>query len=143
MGNEYNLALMIGAGLSVIAASLHIGIIIAGPVWYRLFGAGDRFVCAATAGRFFPAVATAVISLILFAWAAYALSGAGVIGRLPLLRPALSAITLVYLLRGVLGPFVLMGTGRSTMFIVISSVICLGYGLVHLLGLIQSWDELA
>lgn len=88
-------------------------------------------------------MATAVISLILFAWAAYALSGAGVIGRLPLLRPALSAITLVYLLRGVFGPFVLMGTGRSTKFIVISSVICLGYGLVHLLGLIQSWDELA
>lgn len=143
MGNGYNLALMIGAGLSVIAALLHVGVIMVGPQWYRLFGAGDSFVRAAEAGRIFPAVVTTAISLVLFGWAAYALSGAGVIGRLPLLRPALCAITLVYLLRGVAGPFVLAGTGRSTQFIAISSAICLGYGLVHLLGLIQMWGELA
>lgn len=143
MVNEYNLALMIGAGLSVVAAALHIGVIMVGPRWYRLFGAGDRFVRAAQAGRIFPAVITAAISLVLFAWAAYALAGAGVISRLPLLRPALCAITLVYLLRGVAGPLALAGTGRSTKFIAISSAISLGYGMIHLLGLLQMWDSLA
>ena len=77
------------------------------------------------------------------AWSAYALSGAGVIDPLPLLRPALCVITLVYLLRGLLGPFVLAGTGRSTRFIMISSGICVVYGLVHLVGLAQVWNTLA
>ena len=143
MGNEYNMAMVIGAGLSLLAALMHVGVIMGGPSWYHLFGAGERFVRAARAGRRFPAVVTAGIALVLTAWAAYALSGAEVIEPLPLLRPALCAITLVYLLRGLLGPFVLAGTGRSTRFIMISSAICLVYGLAHLFGLVQVWSSLA
>lgn len=143
MENGYNMALVIAAGLSLLAALMHVGVIIKGPSWYHLFGAGDRFVRAAQAGRKFPAVITAAIALVLAAWAAYALSGAGVIDHLPLLRPALCVITLVYLLRGLLGPFTLPGTGRSTRFIAISSAVCLVYGLVHLFGLVQVWDYLA
>ncbi|AZD31678.1 hypothetical protein [Pseudomonas chlororaphis] len=143
MTNGYNMALVIGAGLSLLAALMHVGVIMVGPSWYRLFGAGERFVRAAQAGRWFPAVVTAGIALVLAAWAAYALSAAGVIGPLPLLRPALIAITLVYLLRGLLGPVALAGTGRSRRFIFVSSTICLVYGLVHLLGLVQVWGSLA
>ncbi|AIS11220.1 MULTISPECIES: hypothetical protein [Pseudomonas] len=143
MTNGYNMALVIGAGLSLLAALMHVGVIMVGPSWYRLFGAGERFVRAAQAGRWFPAVVTAGIALVLAAWAAYALSAAGVIAPLPLLRPALIAITLVYLLRGLLGPVALAGTGRSRRFIFVSSTICLVYGLVHLFGLVQVWGSLA
>ncbi|MFM0665833.1 hypothetical protein [Paraburkholderia sediminicola] len=143
MANEYNIALVIGAGLSLLVALMHVGVILGGSAWYRFFGAGDRMVHAAEAGRRFPAVITTGIVLVLAAWAAYALSGAGVIGPLPLLRPALCAITLIYLVRGLLGPLVLVGTGRSVRFIVVSSVICLVYGLVHLFGLVQVWGTLA
>ncbi|MCE4057454.1 hypothetical protein [Pseudomonas sp. Au-Pse12] len=143
MTDQYNMALLVGAGLSLLAALMHVGVIMVGPSWYRLFGAGDRFVRAAQAGRWFPALVTAGIALVLTAWAAYALSAAGVIEPLPLLRPALCAITLVYLLRGLLGPLALAGTGRSRRFIVVSSAICLAYGLVHLLGLVQVWGTLA
>ncbi|AZD75478.1 hypothetical protein [Pseudomonas chlororaphis] len=143
MTNGYNMALVIGAGLSLLAALMHVGVIMVGPSWYRLFGAGERFVRAAQAGRWFPAVVTAGIALVLAAWAAYALSAAGVIAPLPLLRPALIAITLVYLLRGLLGPGALAGTGRSRRFIFVSSTICLVYGLVHLFGLVQVWGSLA
>lgn len=143
MTDQYNMALLVGAGLSLLAALMHVGVIMVGPSWYRLFGAGDRFVRAVQAGRWFPALVTAGIALVLTAWAAYALSAAGVIEPLPLLRPALCAITLVYLLRGLLGPLALAGTGRSRRFIVVSSAICLAYGLVHLLGLVQVWGTLA
>lgn len=143
MGYAYNTALLAAAGLNLLVALMHIGVIIKGPSWYHLFGAGERFVRAAKAGRRFPAVVTAGIALVLAAWSAYALSGAGVIDPLPLLRPALCVITLVYLLRGLLGPFVLAGTGRSTRFIMISSGICVVYGLVHLVGLVQVWNTLA
>ncbi|WP_176508469.1 MULTISPECIES: hypothetical protein [Pseudomonas] len=143
MSNDYNTALLLAAGLSLLASILHLGVILVGPPWYRLFGAGERFVRAAQAGRWYPPLVTAGIAVVLASWAVYALSGAGLIERLPLLRPILCVITLVYLLRGLLGPFALAGTGRSGRFILTSSAVCLVYGLVHLTGLIQVWQQLA
>ncbi|CAI2411979.1 hypothetical protein [Serratia proteamaculans] len=143
MENHYNSALLIGAGLSVIAALLHLWVIKAGPRGYRLFGAGERFIRAAEAGKIFPAVATAGIATVLLIWAAYALSGAGAVPPLPLLRPVLCFITFIYLLRAIAGPLALRGTGRSNHFIIVCSLICLGVGLVHLLGLVQRWSTLA
>ncbi|MDH0290339.1 hypothetical protein N7414_14545 [Pseudomonas sp. GD04087] len=142
MGQEYNLALMIAAALSAMAGALHIGVVLVGPRWYRLFGAGEKLARAAEAGRVYPALITFGIAFVLFAWAAYALSGAGVLGPLPLLRPALVAISLVYLLRGAAGPLILKDTGRSLRFIYVSSAICLAFALVHLLGLVQVWSRL-
>ena len=34
--------LLIGGGLSALAAALHLAIIAGGPSWYRFFGAGER-----------------------------------------------------------------------------------------------------
>lgn len=142
MGQDYNLALIIAAALSAIAGALHVGVVLVGPRWYRLFGAGERLARAAEAGRLYPALVTFGIAFVLFTWAAYALSAAGVLRPLPLLRPALAAISLVYLLRGVAGPLILKGTGRSQRFIYVSSAICLGFALMHLLGLAQVWGRL-
>ncbi|MFZ6046989.1 hypothetical protein ACFW0H_12780 [Pseudomonas sp. CR3202] len=143
MVHEYNLALIIAAALDALAAALHIGVVMGGPHWYRFFGAGERFARAAEAGRMYPAAITIVIALVLFAWAIYALSGAALLGPLPFLRPVLVSISLVYLLRGIAGPFLLAGTGRSQRFIIISSAICLVFAFAHLLGLAQMWDRLA
>jgi hypothetical protein len=38
----YKTSLVVGAGLSFIAALLHVARIFGGPSWYRFFGAGDR-----------------------------------------------------------------------------------------------------
>lgn len=142
MDAGYNLPLIIAATLSLLAAVLHLGVIIAGPAGYRLAGAGQRFVRAAEKGYRFPAIVTLGIALVLASWAAYALAGAGMIGALPLLRPALCVITLVYLFRGLVGPFVLLNDGRSLRFVVISSALCTGIGLVHALGLVQVWGRI-
>jgi hypothetical protein len=81
--------------------------------------------------------------VVLFTWAAYALSGAGVIYRLPLLKWALAAITAVYLLRGVIGFFFYNNPlGRTPELWLWSSAICLAIGLVHLSGLKQVWAQL-
>lgn len=138
-----NPALMTGAALTTLAALLHLVVILVGPRGYHWFGAGNRVVRAAQAGSLYPAMVTAFIGTMLLAWAAYALSGAGAIRPLPLLRPALTAITAVYLLRAVLGPFALINNGRSARFVWVSSGVCLVYGLVHLLGLVQRWNALA
>jgi hypothetical protein len=138
-----NIPLAAGAALSAIAALLHLGIIAGGPSWYRFFGAGERLARAAAQRKWYPALITLAIAAVLCAWSAYALAGAGVIGTLPMLKTALVGITVVYLVRGLgYAPLILANGGKVTPFVVWSSLICLGYGLVHLLGLVQRWPEL-
>lgn len=143
MNADLNTALLIGGTLSAIAAFLHIGIIIGGPDWYRRFGAGERFAAEAAAGSWIPSLVTSGIALVLFIWAAYAYSGAGLIPRLPFLQLALVAITMVYLLRGLaLVPLLTFARQHSTPFLINSSLICLAYGLVHAVGTYQIWTSL-
>lgn len=135
--------LIVAAALSAVASLLHVGIIFGGGPWYRFFGAGERMARASEAGRVYPIVVTAGIALVLALWSAYALSGAGVIVPMPLLRLALCAITAVYLLRGlVIVPAFVMARDKVTAFVVWSSLICLVFGVVHLAGLAQVWDRL-
>ncbi len=143
MLTEPNTALVVAAALSAIAALLHVGIVIGGAPWYRFFGAGERMAGAAAAGRVYPTIVTLGIATVLALWSAYALSGAGVIAPLPLLRLALIAITGIYLARGLaIVPLLVFARSRSTPFLLWSSLVCIIYGAVHLLGLSQVWTLL-
>jgi hypothetical protein len=143
MTSEPNLTLVCAAALSALAALLHLGIIVGGASWYRFFGAGERMAAAAAAGRVYPTVVTAAIATALLAWSAYALSGAGVLGVLPLRKAALVAITGIYLTRGLLVfPLLLFARSRISAFWLWSSLTCIGFGAVHLAGLVQAWSRL-
>ncbi len=143
LNSTYNSYLVAGAALSALAALLHIGCIVFGAPWYRFFGAGERMAQLAAAGSAFPAVVTACIATVLMVWAVYALSGAGVIARLPLLKPVLLVITGIYLLRGAaVLPMSAMMPGRSSAFWWWSSGICFAIGLVHAIGLGSAWETL-
>lgn len=138
-----NLFLVTGALLSAIAAVLHLLIIVGGPAWYRFFGAGEGFAKAAAQRRYYPTVVTLGIAVVLGVWSVYALAGAGAIPALPLLKPVLLGITTIYLVRGIaFAPAVVWTGGRITPFVLWSSAICLGFGVVHVLGLAQRWSAL-
>ena len=86
---------------------------------------------------------TLAIAALLFAWAAYALSGAGVIGRLPFVKLALPAICAVYILRAVAFPLLKPAfPENSQTFWLVSSSVCLVIGLVHLYGVVSLWPAL-
>lgn len=138
-----------GALFTGVASILHLAIILGGPDWYRFFGAGERMARLAARGGVYPAVVTATIAAILGVWAAYGLSGAGIIRRLPLLRFALVLIAGVYLARGLLGvpavlwlehPYTNELKGRMT-FMIVSSLICLGLGVCYARGAAWAWRE--
>ena len=102
----------------------------------------------AESGSRYPTVVTTGIALILGVWGLYALSGAGLIARLPLLKTGLCLITAIYLARGLAGliaPFLSTHPAisqNSMTFWIVSSLICTAFGVVHLLGLINSWNRL-
>jgi hypothetical protein len=136
--------LVTGAALTAIAALLHLGCIVFGASWYRFFGAGERMAQLAEAGSPIPALVTAGIAAVLGVWSLYALSGADLAPRLPLLRTALCAITAVFLLRGVAG-FALAALApgeRGVAFWTWSSAICLGLGVLYLVGTWRAWPRL-
>ncbi|MBZ0223878.1 MAG: hypothetical protein K8F35_12715 [Dokdonella sp.] len=139
-----NLLLVIGATLSGLAALLHVGCIVFGASWYRFFGAGERMAQLAATGSWRPAFITTFMVLVLSAWSLYALSGAGVIPRLPLVRLGLCVITGIYLLRAVAGFWLAMvAPGRNGVaFWCWSSAICLAIGVVHFVGTWQAWSGL-
>ena len=137
---SFNPYLAVGGVLSAIAAALHVVIIVGGATWYRFFGAGEGMASRAQAGEWYPPLLTSGIALVLAGWALYAFSGAGLVRPLPFLRPILTGITAVYLLRGLaLVPLLIHAGGSVSAFWWWSSMICLVYGIVHLVGLGQAW----
>ena len=142
-GAFFNLSLAIGGALSLIASLLHIAIIFKGAEWYRFFGAGERYACASERGEIWPSIVTFGIATILFTWAMYAFSGGGLIRPLPWLKPILLMITSIYILRGIaIVPLYFLARKRATTFMIWSSLICIGYGLVHAIGIMQEWGSI-
>ena len=136
--------LVLGAALSGLAALMHLACLAVGAPLFRLLGAGEQMAQLYLAGHWYPTVVTLVIAGVLAVWSAYALSGAGVIRKLPLRRTALCAITAIYIVRGVaFAPVMAYFPGNSMTFWVVSSSICLLIGIVHLVGLRQSWGRLS
>lgn len=146
MSSTPNLWLLLGAVLSAVAGLLHLGIIVGGAAWYHFFGAGESMARMAEAGRWYPAVLTGGIALVLFVWSAYALAGAGwpiPHSALPWPKTVLGLITTVYLLRGlVVLPMWLFAPAQVTPFMLWSSVVCGVFGVVHFVGLAQVWESL-
>ncbi|MEW7995161.1 MAG: hypothetical protein G8D81_00255 [gamma proteobacterium symbiont of Clathrolucina costata] len=139
-----NRPLLWGGTLSLLAAFLHIAIIIGGPAWYRLFGAGEQFARLAEQGSPLPDTMTAVIALILLLWSLYAFAGAGLVHRLPWLRSILMLITAVYLIRGMaLLPLALFMPQAVDIFLILSSLICMVIGMLHFSGTRQMIWELS
>ena len=143
MNSPNNIFLIVGAVASAVAALLHIGCIVFGAPWYQFFGAGEKMARLAESGSVRPTLITIGIVVGLFIWSLYALSGAGVIAQLPLLRVVLCAITAIYLLRALAGiPLAYIDRERSTGFWIWSSLICLSFGTLHFIGLKQVWFQL-
>lgn len=143
-GSSPNNWLLAGAGLSGIAALLHLAIIAGGPDWYRFFHAGPRMVALSQRDPLHAAVVAIAIAAVLTLWACYALSGAGVIARLPLLRLGLVTISAIYLLRGLALPYLLVFRPQGIDgFWVWSSLIVFGFGLTYAIGTAQTWTALA
>jgi hypothetical protein len=141
--NQKNLFLIIAAVLNAIAALLHLACLYFGAPLFRFLGTEEMAKLYESRDFVHPIIACLVLAGILFVWSAYALSGAGVIRRLPLLRLVLIGITGVYLIRGVVFPFMSeYFPGNSPLFWYCSSLIVFTLGCIHLIGVKQVWARI-
>ena len=136
-----------GAVSSASIAILHVGILIAGAPAFRYFGAGERMAQMAERGSLAPSVWTIAITVVFLVWTLFALSGAGVLRRLPLLRTGLVAVAAVYTLRGlVLGPQLVWFLSGYTDAVppryLLFSAASLLAGLIHIAGTHRAWRAL-
>jgi hypothetical protein len=103
----HNRALTAAAVLTLAAAAFQIALGFV-PRWSALFGAPEALV----ARRALLLLSSLIVACLLGVCAAYGLSGAGYIRRLPLLRTVLVGAGIVFLLRGsVLVPLLLGSAG--------------------------------
>lgn len=135
---------LIAAAICCFAAALaHLGCIVFGGDWYRFFGAGEQMARMAEQELWYPTIVTSVIVFTLLVWSVYALSGAGVIKRLPLTKLALVLIAGIFLFRGVsfIGLMPIFPENSLTFWLV-SSGICLFIGSLFAVGAWQRWSAI-
>lgn len=136
-----NYYLIAGGVISALISILHV-ILTLQPGFYTYSGPSQESGLAqmAVQGSSGTTIATAALALIFAIWAIYALSGPGLIGRLPLLRTALIAIGAIYVLRGLFLPSeinMVLSQGYPFRFVVFSTV-SLVTGLLYLIG---TWKQ--
>ena len=143
MSPRRNPWLLAGGLASGLAALAHLACVAGGANWYRAIGAPPRVVRAVEFGSPRPALMAIGIAAVLAVWAAYALAGAGLIRRLPLLRLVLIGVAAVYLVRGLLfRPEMLGRPDLSPAFALWSAAIVFAMGLIHAIGLWRGWNQL-
>ena len=86
-------------------------------------------------------------ALVLVVFGLYALSGAGIIRRLPLLRLGLIGISALFLLRGlffIISLLIVFGVLNGELLIQgeISTLVFLGAGIAFLVGTILNWKDM-
>jgi len=140
--SNHNKFLIAGAFFCALAALAHLGCIVFGAEWYRFMGAGEQMAQMAEQGHWYPTIVTSAIVVLLSIWALYALSGAGVIKRLPLTRLALVIISGIFLLRGVTFVGLMPAFPENSLtFWLVSSAICLVIGGLFAVGTYQQWPK--
>jgi hypothetical protein len=114
--------LLLGGLASFLIVLLHLALVLR-PQWYRQFGA-DELAQLHEQGSSFTVFVTVGLALMFALWDTYALSGAGLIGQLPLLRAVLIAIGVIYVLRSLMLPselFKVLLSGYPLRFVVFST----------------------
>ena len=132
--NPSSSCLALGSVASLLIALLHLALAVR-PQWYRHFGA-DELAQMHEQGSRFTVLVTLGLAWIFAVWGIYALSGAGMIEQLPLLRSVLIAIGVIYVLRSLMLPselFKVLLRGYPLRFVVFSTG-SLAVGLLHLIG---------
>jgi len=128
------------AALAFFTALSHMSCIVLGPECYRAQMAPESLIELSKSAPWRAALETTLVSLLFVTTAVYCLSGAGVIRKVPLLKPAIITISVLCTLRGLATlPLSMLFPEHVTTFSIIAGtlwflagVFCItGYSLIN------------
>ena len=116
--------LLVSAGVIASASALwHLLCILGGPSWFEFARAPQQIIDSAQQGTLLAPIGTITVSSLMFACTVFAFSSAGLIRKVPLLKPALITISFIYTSRALIAiPIMITPDGYDIWEIVASSV---------------------
>ena len=126
--------LLTGGVIAGLAAVWHLLCILGGPAWFIFARAPSVIIASAQQGTLLAPIGTIIVAALMFTCTIYALSGAGVIRKIPLLKSALVTITILCLLRVVVVIPSLLYSSFTDTWQVIATSVWLFVGICFLLG---------
>ena len=126
--------LIVGGLIAGVAALWHLLMIIGGANWYAFARAPLYIVESAKEGTFIAPVGAIAIAFLMFTCAAYSFSGAGIFGKIPLLKLALPTISFICLVRGLYISPVFFPLKALGVWHLIASSVWFFVGICFLLG---------
>ena len=132
------------AGISAfLGGLLHVIALIGGADWIYFFHAPPSVVESARLGTWLAPVSTLLITVLMWLCGLYALSAAGYLRRLPLLRTGLFVVAFICIVRGLIFiPLIMINSAwlkRFDTFEIVASVIWLAIGIFFALGWRSAW----
>ncbi|HWV14872.1 MAG TPA: hypothetical protein VN030_05515 [Cellvibrio sp.] len=131
--------LIVGGVIAGLAAIWHLLMIIGGPNWYAFARAPQYIVESAQQRTLIAPVAAVAVASLMFACMVYSFSGAGLIGKIPLSRPALPVISLICLARGLYISPIFFELKNLGVWHLIASSVWFFVGICFLMGTINQF----
>ena len=132
--------LLIASGIIANGTAIwHLLCIVGGPSWYVFARAPQPIIEAAKQGSFIAPLSTIIIACLFFACNAYAFSAAGLIRKIPLLKPALITISLICLIRSVIFTPGLISATTIDVWLLVTSIVWFFCGVCFALGTIEQF----
>lgn len=135
MNSKGVIALSIGALIATSTAIAHLSCIFIGPSCYKAQLAPPYIIRSAIEGTLVAPIGTAVVSSLFLACALFAVSGAGLIKRLPLLKLALVTISVLCILRGLVTiPSSFFFPAMASTYSLVAGIVWFVAGCLYLYG---------
>ena len=130
--------LLISAGIIAAAAAIwHLLCILGGPSWFAFARAPQQVIASAQQGTLLAPLSTLFVAGLMFTCSAFALSAAGLIRSLPLLKSALITITILCILRALSAIPSLVYANDLDLWQLVASWVWLYTGICFLAGTVR------
>jgi len=130
--------LLISAAIIASAASIwHLLCIFGGPSWFAFARAPQQIIESAQQGTLLAPIGTIVVAGLMFACSIFAFSAVGIIGKVALIKPALSSIGILCTLRGVMFIPTLINSVNLDVWQLVASSVWLYVGICFILGSLE------
>jgi len=137
--------LISAGGIASASAVWHLLCIIGGPTWFTFARAPQQVIDSAQQGTLLAPIGTVFVATLMFACTVFAFSAAGLIARVPLLKPALITIATLCTLRALIAIPSLSHSSGLDIWQIVASTVWLYVGLCFIAGSVQQYklDKLA